>query len=154
MAERAKNVYRANVSYASIPKRSGHWLDRLPGIDSDVAAMKTKIQLNKVETLSLRAALEEMNAIAGILPSTVPVKCLQTPPEKITPGSALAFKLVVSGLSSGEGIKSAHSVRLRYRHVNQAGRWNVLDLDYENGVYAAAIPREYTESDFALEYYF
>ena len=45
MAERAKNVYRANMSYGSIPKRSGHWLDRLPGIDADMAAMKTKIQL-------------------------------------------------------------------------------------------------------------
>ena len=47
MAERAKNVYRANVSYGSIPKRSGHWLDRLPGIDSDLAAMKTKIHLEQ-----------------------------------------------------------------------------------------------------------
>ncbi len=154
IAQRAKNVYRANVSYGSIPKRSGHWLDRLPGIDSDVAAMKTKIQLNKVETLSRRAALEEMNAIAGILSSEIPVKCLHTPPEKITPGDALAVELFVSGLSSGEGIKSVHSVRLRYRHVNQAERWNVLDLDGENGVYAAAIPQEYTQSDFALEYYF
>jgi len=46
------------------------------------------------------------------------------------------------------------SVRLRYRRVNQAERWNVLDLDGENGIYAAAIPSEYTRSEFALEYYF
>lgn len=32
MAERAKNVYRAHVSYGSIPKRRGRWLDRLSAI--------------------------------------------------------------------------------------------------------------------------
>jgi hypothetical protein len=46
------------------------------------------------------------------------------------------------------------SVRLRYRHVNQAERWNVLDLNGENGAYAAEIPPEYTRSEFGLEYYF
>jgi len=35
-----------------------------------------------------------------------------------------------------------------------AERWNVLDLAGENGVYGAAIPPEYTRSEFALEYYF
>lgn len=154
MAERAKNVYRANISYGSIPKRSGHWLDRLPGIDTDIAVMKTKIQLNKAEIISRRAALGEMNAIAGILPSAVPVKCSHTPPESFTPGSSLEIKLLISGASSREGIKSVRSVRLRYRRVNQAERWNVLDLDGENGVYAAAIPSEYTSSQFAVEYYF
>ena len=154
MAERAKNVYRANVSYGSISKRSGHWLDRLPGIDSDISAMKTKIQPNKAETISRRAALGEMNAIAGILPSALPVKCSHTPSDRFTLGSALEVKLLISGVSSREGIKSVRSVRLRYRQVNQAERWNVLDLAGENGVYAAAIPPEYTRSEFALEYYF
>jgi hypothetical protein len=154
MAERAKNVYRANVSYGSIPKRSGHWLDRLPGIDSDLAAVKTKIQLNKAETISRRAALEEMNTIAGTQPPAVPVKCSHTPPDKFTPGDALELKFFVSGISSGEGIKSVRSVRLCYRHVNQAERWNVLDLTGEDGTYAASIPPEYTRSEFGLEYYF
>ena len=89
MAERAKNVYRANISYGSIPKRSGHWLDRLPGIDSDIAAMKTKIQLNKAETISRRAASRRDECHRGILPSAVPVKCSHTPPERFTPGNAL-----------------------------------------------------------------
>jgi hypothetical protein len=147
-------VYRANVSYGSIPKRSGHWLDRLPGIDSDIAAMKTKIQPNKAQTISRRAASEEMNAIAGILPSAVPVKCGHTPPGRFTPGNLLEVKLLILDVPSGGVIKSVRSVRLRYRRVNQAERWNVLDLDGENGVYAAAIPSEYTRSEFPLEYYF
>jgi hypothetical protein len=45
-------------------------------------------------------------------------------------------------------------VRLRYRHVSQAERWNALDASREDGAYTAAIPAEYTQSKFALEYYF
>ncbi len=154
MAERAKNVYRANVPYGSIPKRSGHWLDRLPGIDSDLAAMKTRIQWNKAETISRRAAIEEMSAIARILPLAVPVECSHAPQDKFTSGDALEVKLSISGKSRGEGIKSVRSVRLRYRHVNQAERWKVLDVNCEEGIFAATIPPEYTRSDFGLEYYF
>jgi len=154
MAERAKNVYRANVSYGSIPKRSGHWLDRLPGIDSDLAAMRTTIQRNKAETISRRSASREMNAIVGKLPLAILVKCSHTPPDRFTRGGELKLRLLISGVSSGEGTKSVRSVRLRYRHVNQAERWNVLDLNGEDGPYAATIPPEYTRSDFGLEYYF
>ncbi len=154
MAERAKNVYRVNISYGSVPKRSGHWLDRLPGIDTDIAAMKTKIQLSKAETISRRSASEEMNAIADVPPSAVPMKCSHTPPARFTPGAALELRLLISGVSSGGAIEPVRSVRLRYRRVNQAERWNVLDLDGENSVYAAAIPSEYTLSKFPLEYYF
>ena len=155
MAERAKNVYRLDISYGSVAKRRGHWLDRLPGVDSDIAAMKTKVQLKKAaETISRRAVSEEMNAIAGILSSAVQVKCSHTPPETFTPGNPLEVKLLILGVSSGGGMRSVRSVRLRYRRVNQAERWNVLDLVDEDDVYAAAIPSEYTRSDFALEYYF
>jgi len=46
------------------------------------------------------------------------------------------------------------SVRLRYRHVNQAERWNVLDLTGEDRIYAARDPQGYTQGEFGLEYYF
>ena len=153
MAERAKGVYRANVSYGNIPKRSGHWIDRLPGIDADLAAMKSKIQLNKSEKISRRVAAR-MNAFAEILPLSVRLKCSHTSPQKFTPGNALILQLSVSGTSIVEGNRPLRSIRLRYRHVNQAERWNTLDLNRENGLYKATIPPEYTRSDFALEYYF
>jgi hypothetical protein len=154
MAERAKNVYRANVSYGSNPKRSGHWLDRLAGIDTDIAAMKTKMHLNNDGPIVHGAASKEVNIIAGTAPSVVRINCSHTPPESFTPGDALELRLVVSRSSAGDGIKSVRSARIRYRHVNQAERWNVLDLKGENGAFLAAIPPAYTRSDFALEYFF
>ncbi|HSS13822.1 MAG TPA: hypothetical protein VLL04_08010, partial [Rhizomicrobium sp.] len=39
MAEGAKSVYAADISYGRIPQRRGHWLDRLPAMDADIAAM-------------------------------------------------------------------------------------------------------------------
>jgi len=155
MAERARKVYSANISYGSIPKRSGHWLDRLAGIDTDIAAMKAKMHLNNEGPGARRAASEQIKTIAGDAPSSVAqFKCRHMPPESFTPGDALELKLFISGSSAGDGTKPVSSVRIRYRHVNQAERWNVVDSKGENDIFIAAIPSEYTRSEFALEYYF
>lgn len=151
MAQRATAVYRANVSYGRIPKRSGHWIDRLPAIDTDLAAMKAKVQSPLAETISRRSAAEELNVIAGLLQPANQVKCAHTPPQEFTPGSPLTLTLKVS---RGEGIQAVPSVRLLYRHVNQAERWNAVETIIETGACSAAIPAVYTQSAFSLEYYF
>jgi hypothetical protein len=43
MAERAKGVYRADISYGSTAMRRGHWIDRLARIDLDIAAMQKQL---------------------------------------------------------------------------------------------------------------
>ena len=154
MANRAVTVYRPDVSYGSIPKRRGHWMDRLPGIDQDVAAMRAKVQLNKSPSISGSLAASWMNTLARVLPLPASFECSHTPPERFTPGDALKVKLLVSDASSGDGKRQLRSVRLQYRHVNQAERWNAVALSGEDGAYAGAIPPEYTRSEFALEYYF
>lgn len=148
MAERAKDVYRANISYGSIPKRSGHWLDRVPGIDADLAAMKAKIQQKVAVSGGMPATMADDSTKARAARMR---KSSHTPPEKFAPGGSLALKLVVSG---GVGAEAIRSVRLRYRHVNQAERWNVVDGNGDAGIYTAVIPAEYTRSKFGLEYYF
>ena len=150
MAERAKNVYRANISYGSIPKRSGHWLDRLPGIDVDIAAMSLKIGQNTSDTSASRSAAKGAESSATWQSASM-VKSSHTPPEKFKPGEPLPLKLAIT---SGESIQAVHGVRLCYRHVNQAERWNTVDAVGKAGVYTVAIPPEYTQSKFALEYYF
>lgn len=150
MAERAKSVYRANISYGSIPKRSGHWIDRLPAIDIDIAAMTGKVERNNRDTGSSRTAAK-MAEYSSIRQSASKVKIDHTPPEKFKPGESLALKLVTP---TGEGIHSVRGVRLCYRHVDQAERWNAMDAVGKGGVYTAAIPAKYTQSEFALEYYF
>jgi hypothetical protein len=58
--------------------------------------------------------------------------------------------LQIAGGNAGSGL----SARLYYRHVNQAERWVSAEMSRENGKYTAAIPADYTNSKFPLEYYF
>jgi hypothetical protein len=45
-------------------------------------------------------------------------------------------------------------VDLYYRHVNQAERWRHLTMEHGPDEYLATIPGEYTDSVYALQYYF
>jgi len=45
-------------------------------------------------------------------------------------------------------------VRLHYRHVSQAERYQTVDMKQDGGVYQAAIPAEYVSSRFPLQYFF
>jgi len=147
MADRARNVYRADVSYGSIPKRRGHWSDRLPGIDTDMAAMKTRVQASLTEPSHRRiVATPEPSAL---LHEDRP-KCSHTAPGTFSPGQALTLSLTVADLSG----QALSGVRLLYRHVNQAERWRSVDARAQSGAYSAAIPAEYTASEYPLEYYF
>jgi hypothetical protein len=45
-------------------------------------------------------------------------------------------------------------VRLHYRHVNQAERYEVADMERVGEGYHAAIPGAYTDSPYPLQYFF
>jgi hypothetical protein len=45
-------------------------------------------------------------------------------------------------------------VRLHYRRINQAERWQSLEMNGEARAFQALIPAPYTQSPFPLEYYF
>jgi hypothetical protein len=151
MAERARRVYRVDVSYGSIPKRRGHWSDRLPGIDADLAAMKTWVQANLAEHLHRRIVGAEIREAASVPSQKNRIKCAHTMPRSFKPGQALALSLTISGDLAKQ---AARTVRLLYRHVNQAERWRVVDANAANSAYVATIPAEYTGSEYPLEYYF
>src|SRR5579872_2939680 len=146
MAERANLVYRSDVSYGRVPKRRGHWSDRLAGIDTDITAMQAKVQAGAAPiaddhgTQAIRAATGRRQRPF--------VACTHTPPASFHPGQSVALSLDVSG----GGLLAA--VHLFYRHVDQAERWTSVEASRENGRYIASIPAEYTQSDFSLEYYF
>lgn len=150
MAERARSVYRPNVSYGSIPKRSGHWSDRLPGIDADLAAMKARLQADSSTQRPRKDAAAAIQMAIG-RPRKSQLSCTHTPPESFKPGEALTLSVTVD---AGQGGAAVRAVRLWHRHVNQAERWRVEDATGRNDVYAAAIPAAYTQSPFPLEYYF
>ena len=143
MAERAGRVYVADLTYGDTPARRGHWLDRLPGIDRDLAAVESAKFDPKPE---MQGRLKEAMARASGRPARPTFSCTHTQPRAFQPGRAVSLTLKVSAASPG--------VTLRYRHVNQAERWLSAAMRNEGQTYHAAIPAAYTQSAFALQYYF
>ncbi|HEX4064565.1 MAG TPA: hypothetical protein VHZ09_00975 [Acidobacteriaceae bacterium] len=146
MAERAKGVYRADIGYGDVPMRRGCWMDRLPAIDVDLAAMQAAVEAKGGGS----AGQAEKAVHAAMGRPTLPVlDMLHTPAESFTPGQPLEVKLS----APADLAPASTTVRLHYRHANQAERWQSVEMERGPG-YHGAIPAEYTQSAFPLEYYF
>lgn len=139
LAGRARTVYVTDVAYGSIPMRRGHWADRLPAIDADLAAVRAAV-----------AKGGNGNSAAAIARVTTPAPRLaasthHVAPTSFHPGTALSLTL-----SAPAHLKA----RLFYRHVNQGERWLSVTMTRGTGGFTAAIPGDYTRSPFGLQYYF
>ena len=129
-ANLAKDRYAADITYGTVPHMRGHWLDRLAEIDADIEDMK--------KSGPWRGA--RGNDIVSPSPRFV-----HTPVTRFQPGQALAIEL------SGSNLQSP---RMYYRHVNQAERWRVANMERKDDRYRAVIPAEYTNSKYSMQYYF
>src|SRR5439155_21520181 len=74
--------------------------------------------------------------------------CSHTPPAKFSPGKPLRIELTI------EKEPKAVSVRLFYRHVNQAERYESVEMQRQDNRYGATLPGSYTDSNYPLQYYF
>ena len=140
MADRAKNVYVADISYGRIPKRRGHWSDKLAGIDKDIDTMRAAVHSGDTAGGDASAAIARATAI----PHRLTIAVSHAAPEQFSPGSPLALSLAAADVA----------VRLHYRHVNHAERWRSTEMSGSSGKFLAAIPADYTASPFPLQYYF
>ncbi len=150
MAQRAGRVYVSDISYGSVPKRSGHWSDRLPGIDTDLAAMQAQLQSASAPTGSGQNASIAVQTANG-RPNRPIASCVHRQPDNFRPGQPLSVSIEVS---SSAGSTHPTAIRLFYRHVDQAERWMSAEMNHEAGRYTGTIPAEYTQSEFPLQYYF
>jgi hypothetical protein len=141
MADRANKVYQPDITYGNIPMRRGNWSARMAGIDADVAAMEKKLQAPPAGPAGNAASAIHWATGKPTRPS---VACVHTPPSSFHPGQPLSLAL------------SAHAdgVQLYYRHVNQGERWVSMEMRRSNNGYVAAIPGDYTNSVYPLQYYF
>jgi hypothetical protein len=142
MATRAKSVYAADISYGSTPFRRGHWADRVPAIDADVAALESHFAENSVQKSSARADLKRV-----ITPDPRPnIDAKHTASESFHPGSDLALTVAAP--------PAVISAILWYRHVNHGERWLSMPMQRSAATHTASIPAGYTASPFPLQYYF
>ena len=143
-ADAAKGVYMDDITFGEQSWLRGHWLDRLPAIDKDIAAVSAMLSGAAPEEPSPKLAA----AIQGALRKPVRAELSfqhHTPPH---------FK-------RGEELRLAVSappdiseVRLHYRHVDQAENYSTIAMEKSAAGFSGAIPADYTRTEFPLEYYF
>jgi hypothetical protein len=139
-----KDVYVPNITVGDNQILRGHWADRLEGIDQDIAALTARLDQadGKEPAGTLALAIRE----AASRPQRVAAPWRHAPAAGFVPGQPLPIELSVEGKPSG--------VRLHYRHVNHAQRFQTMELANQGGCYHGTIPASYTDSKFPLQYYF
>jgi hypothetical protein len=142
LAERAKGVYVQDITVGELPWLRGHWLDRLPAIDADIAILETRLPSAKpTDDPKVKAAIAQATG----RPQRQSAVIEHRQPKRFDRKQPLTLEL------SGPVLVSA---RLHYRHVNQAERWQSAVMDRKGQTYVAAIPGAYTDSPYPLQYYF
>jgi len=139
------SVYVPDLTFGENAWLRGHWSDRLPAIDEDIDHMSQKIQPG----VDLPPALPH-SALSSLLGRSLPtaIHCRHTPPSSFIAGQSVMIE------ASFE--KMPQSVRLYYRHVNQAERYETVEMQRIPHSFraTAVIPEAYTDSPYALQYYF
>ncbi len=146
-ARQASTVYVADITVGPLPHQRGHWLDRLPAMDADIVQMAA--QLESAPELSEHSEVANA-AIREILQGAqrASTACLHVPAAHFVANEPLPVLIAIS--------KPARpvSVRLHYRHVNQAEDYQTLELAVREGQYRTDIPATYTASNYPLQYFF
>ncbi len=146
-AQAAKAVYVSDITYGPHPYQRGHWLDRLPAIDADIAEMAKRLE-------SMPQASEPTPQIQAAVQQALgrrrrnSAACHHSPPPQFVPGEPLQLVLSI------EAASPSTSVRLYYRQVNQSEPYQVADAVPRGGDYRAEIPAGYAQSSYPLQYYF
>jgi len=143
IVSRTTGLYVADITVGEHPWLRGHWADRLPAIDEDIAAMAARMDSAKVvDDPPVRAALEE----AAAHPKR-DLSAFRHKPAHFQSKDGVALEI------AAEGVKLS-AARLFYRHVNQAERWQSAPMQARGSSFHGAIPAAYSDSPFPLQYYF
>ncbi|MFL6602533.1 MAG: hypothetical protein ACJ8R9_14525 [Steroidobacteraceae bacterium] len=138
---RAKSVYAADVSYGRPAFRRGNWADRLPDIDTDLATLEQSFASAPAKAASAAASLRRAEPAPRLT-----IDAHHSPADSFHPGSDLVLTI-----STPPTVTDA---ALWYRHVNHGERWRSVSMQHSAGSHSAAIPADYTNSLYPLQYYF
>ncbi len=140
----SKPVYKPDITVGEHPQLRGHWADRLPAINADIALLEKQADPQRKSDGSHAAAIQ---AALG-RPKRNTVASSHRPASTFKPGHPLDLELSVA--------KSATpiSALVHYRRVTHAERYSSAVMEFKDGRYRATIPASYTDSPYPLEYYF
>jgi len=148
LATSAKVIYKSDVTVGELAHLRGHWLDRLPEIEKDLAYMTKKLSEAPAKGTVNPAVVSKAIAEALGKPSRPKLDSRHTYPDGFTPGNSVELELAL--ISD----KIPTTGYLYYRHVNQGERYEKLVLKKDGNNFKGFIPGNYTNTKYPLEYYF
>jgi hypothetical protein len=144
-ADGSAGAYVRDITFGFAAHLRGHWQDRLPAIDRDIAAME-----GRAPSLPGGGSPGEAvaAAIAAVLtPRPAPIIPVEhTPLTSFRPGQVLSVEV--------RAAREATAVGLVYRHLNQAESYRSEDMRRDGATWRAEVPADYTRSPYPLQYYF
>ena len=144
LASRARSVYVPDITVGELRQLRGHWLDRLPDIDSDIALVAARLEHANAAEPS--AAIKSAIAEALGRPVRDAISCTHAVPSRFRPGQPVELQIAPAARVA--------SVRLYYRHVTQAERYETVGMTAAGSRWNATIPAAYTAGTYPIEYYF
>jgi hypothetical protein len=152
LADTAKGVYREDITFGPEYFQRGHWLDRLPAMDADIADMEkllTQPAMAEATKIDPKIIERSMRVIlASPAPDEPPAPAaLHTPPVSFRRGQPLA-------IITSQPPATITALHLRYRHVNQSETWRMMEMEKNGAGHRAVVAAEYTDSPFPLQYHF
>ncbi len=142
--------YVTNLTYGDAWFQRGTWADRLKLIDQDIAAMQQRTPPPPTVTTITDQGMDLL-----IRTTEGP------PPARPAPGVAHATPVpfrrgtpIPLALNTVEGQAPPLQAIVHYRHTQQAESWRALGLVRDAAGFSAQIPADYTDSPYALTYYF
>ena len=144
IAARTNNVYMDDITVGETRVLRGHWADRLADIDTDINAIADKLDSAKPAETNGQIARAITEAIGR--PKKRVVTGQHIPPANFYHGNSLELEFTSE--------KDYASILLYYRQVNQAERWQSKPMQADGRLWRVSIPAEYTQSQYAIQYYF
>jgi len=131
------------VTIGELPQLRGNWMDRLPLIDRDIAAIEEKVAAaGDKKVANMKALIKEVTG----RPNRPAAAAHHEQFGSFRAGEPLNIEIAVD--------KSPQSVRLYFRHVNQGERFQSVVMRANGKQFQASIPAAYTDSPYPLQYYF
>ncbi|MCX6628795.1 MAG: hypothetical protein NTW28_14335 [Candidatus Solibacter sp.] len=144
LANRANGVYVSDITVGEVRQLRGHWLDRLPDIDKDIALVAALLE--KASPAEPTPAIKSAITEALGRPDREAISCTHAVPPRFRPGQSLDLGIAPE--------KKLATVRLYYRHVTQAERYESVAMTSLGSHWRATIPGAYTAGAYPIEYYF
>jgi hypothetical protein len=164
LARRAGEVYLKDITVGEQDYLRGHWQDRLPAIQKDIAALEAMVDAKpgKVASSKVDAAIRKVSGTPNGV-TTMHRRLALAEPER---GEALSPTVAAHHSKPARSVRGepmplmlaatleTTDVRLHYRHVDQAENYVVAAMEKRGTCYFVSIPGAYTKTEFPIEYYF